>query len=183
MHTHRIVANEAKPIERPGPDDRPPRRLMLRALARHGHPSASSALSVSKLGSRRWHIRISGPGEREQREIYLSPQDGGLLYTTFAGRRLDIRFEGDLGEGSTRNLGDCLVRAITDDARHIVLWLDSAPAGPPEATGVLECFGRELARERVWRVVEIRGDGTAARELAGAFERGIARMDARHGAP
>ena len=66
MHTHRIVANEAKPIERPGPDDRPPRRLMLRALARHGHPSASSALSVSKLGSRRWHIRISGPGEREQ---------------------------------------------------------------------------------------------------------------------
>jgi len=162
-----------------GSGDAPPRRQLLRALIRHAHPARASSLSVSKLGARRWHIRTSGDNAATRSEIYLSPDEGSLLHTSLTHKRLDILIEGSLGESTTRNLGDCLVRAMVDDARHIIFWLGKTEAACQEALGLLESFGRHIARNKIWRVVEIRGRGDLARDLTGAFARGFERPQYR----
>ena len=175
MHATNKPLKRAIPGDCPGPV-LPPRRQLLRALLRHGRPSGASSLSVSKLGSRRWHIRTSDGNAETQSEIYLSPDEGSLLHAVLTNRRLEILIEGELGENTTQNLGDCLIRAMACDVRHIVISVEKMETVCPESLGLLESFARHLACDDVGRIVEIRGKGAAERELAQAFARGFSRF-------
>jgi len=173
------IPDASRPAPGRGAADAPPRRILLQALARLPCLLASSPIAVSKLGTARWRIRTTGDGRPGSAEVYLSPTDGGLLYATRKESLLEILAEGSLAPESILNLGDCLIRAMADDARHIILRLEKPDAPPPEAEGLLESFGRHIAREGGWRLVEIRGGGQAARALAEAFGRGLHRFSPR----
>lgn len=175
MHATRKSLKREIPVSCPG-HGLPPRRQLLRALIRHGRPAGASSLSVSRLGGKRWHIRTSDGNADTQSEIYLSPDEGSLLHAVMTNRRLEILIEGELGENTTQNLGDCLVKAMADDVRHIVISVEKTEMVCPESLGLLESFARHIACDDVWRIVEIRGKGAAERELAQAFARGFSRF-------
>lgn len=158
------------------PPDTSPRRQVLRAVARSDPAHRASGLSVSRLGDMRWHIRLAPCENGLRREIYLSPEDGGLLFATTADGRLDVRLEGTLTEDCLRNLGDCLIQGLCDEARHISLWLGRAEAASPGACGLFESLGRQLAREGVRRRVDIHGLGGAVEALTSALRHGYARI-------
>lgn len=175
MDTNHNPLGQAVPVPNARALGRPPRRFILRALARTCRTSAASSLSVSPLGTMRWHIRVSEPGDGRKMELYLSPTDGGLVHATEAEGKIDIRLDGALTEGCIRNLGDCLVKALSDGVGHIVLRLGRADVASPEAVSLFDSLGRHLGREGGRRRLEIRGEGQGVRELTEAFGRSHAR--------
>lgn len=169
-------SRSAIPADRPPAPDPVPRRRILRALVRGNLAGRATALSVSRLGAMRWHIRLAPSENGRRREIYLSPDDGGLLFATSADGRLDVRLDGTLTEDCLRNLGDCLIQALCEEARHISLWLGPTEAASPGACSLFESLGRQLARERVRRRLDIHGQGHGATALTEAFRHGFARI-------
>ena len=139
-------------------------------------PSGAPGLSVRPLGPGRWCVVASVPDADPDLDVYLSPAEGGTIRVVRWPGRYAIRIEGMLGEAGIANLGDCLVGALERGVRHIGLeLLDPDQVILPTAEGLLECFGRQSARQGGRPGVSVAGDGTGARALALAFARGLSR--------
>jgi len=136
-------------------------------------------VSVSRLDAMRWHIRLTHKACDPRKEIYVSPEDGGLLYVTTTDANMHITLYGDLGEDCVWNLGDCLVKALSENARHVDIWLDASARIPAAAANILESLGRNLAQTSTPMDVAIHGPGQVAGILTKAFVQGTAHEQKR----
>lgn len=160
-------------------EPRAPRRLIRQAIAQCNPTGESRVVSVSRLDATRWHIRLAHKGSGSPREIYLSPEDGGLLYVTTTDANVHITLYGDLGEDCVRNLGDCLVKALCEKAWYIDIWLGGSACVPAAAAHILESLGRHLTQTSTLMDVAIHGPDQAVALLTKAFVRGAARAQKR----
>lgn len=162
-------------------EPRVPRRFIRQAMARCSVAGGLTAVSVSCLDAMRWHIRLTPTNQDSRKEIYISPEDGGLFYVTTAGGNMHITLYSDLGEDCVRNLGDCLVKALCDEARRIDIWLGASTRIAAAAGGMFESLGRTLGEKDRRTDVTIHGPDQAARMLTRAFARGASRANKRGG--
>jgi hypothetical protein len=173
----RSPARDQENIQEP----RVPRWLIRQAMAKCNAAGRLSVVSVSRLDAMRWHIRLSQKGCDSRKEIYISPEDGGVLYVTTTNADIHITLYGDLGEGCLRNLGDCLVKALCDDARYLDIWLGATTYIPAAAGSMLESLGRNLAQKNLNLDVTIHGPDQIVRMLTKAFVQGASHAKKRRG--
>lgn len=179
MVPNRFLA--AADVEQPaGPAARPPRRSRRPAVG--PKRGAAAVVSVSRLAAKRWHIRLAPSDTGRVRELYLSPEDGGLLAVQRLDDRLEIRLHGGISEGGVCNLGDCLIRALCEGVRRIDLHLGQMETVPEAACTLLESFGRNVARERLSLRLDIDGPEPGAGLLRQAFTQGGTGTDPSGGA-
>lgn len=154
---------------------RAPRRLIRQAMVRCNATGKSRVVSVSRLDALRWHIRLTPRDAACGKEIYLSPEDGGLLYVTTANANMHITLHGEMGEDCLRNLGDCFVNALCDTVRRIDIWFGDAKRVPTEAWSVFESLGRNIARQEKDMDITLHGLERITSQLDEAFAQGTTR--------
>lgn len=171
------VRNEAMPCN-PKDESMLPdhfRATVAAVLSRHFSRNVSSPRLAEKLGAGRWRIEWPAGGMGRRFDLYVSRGSTTVLCVWVRDGRWEIMPEGDLVGDAAVNLGDCLLRAVCQGARRIVLHLREGDRASLEAEGVLESFARAFA-EGAARAVAICGTGPAARALSRAL-RGGAKHD------
>jgi len=127
----------------------------------HGNhpPSLATAGIPVPLGPGRWRVPLPEQGRWASRVLYLAEEPRSCLVATVRGRLLCIRARGELSGAATLNLGDCLVRAMTEDMERIILCLGRRETMPAEAISLMESFDRQVTRGNVACRCSIRGTG------------------------
>ena len=154
-----------------------PRRFVRQGMAKCNAAKKSSAVSVSRLDAMRWHIRLTKADCDIRKEIYISPNDGGLLYVTTENSAIMIMHYGEIGEDCLQNLGDCFVNALCSNAHRIDLWFDAASRIPSEAVGLFESLGRNIVNQNLRIEIAVHGQDQAIRMLNNAFAQGASRAE------
>lgn len=149
------------------------RRFLRQDMAKCNAAKKTSAVSVSRLDAMRWHIGLTKADCDIRKEIYISPNDGGLIYVTTENYNIMIIHYGEIGEDCLQNLGDCFVNALCNNAQNIDIWLDTTSRIPSEAVGMFESLGRNIVNQNLRVEVAIHGQDQAIRMLNKAFAQGV----------
>ncbi|MHC1713492.1 MAG: hypothetical protein AB9872_15195 [Solidesulfovibrio sp.] len=148
------------------------RTTVAAVLSRYFPSDAPSPRLAERLGPGRWRIEWSTGGPGRRFDLYLARGCACALCVWVRDGGWEVTPEGDLTGDAAVNLGDCLLRAVCQGARRIVLRLRDGDAASPEAESVLSSFARSFSEDPA-PVVTIQGSGPASWALFRAFRRGV----------
>jgi hypothetical protein len=148
------------------------RTTVTAVLSRYFASDALAPRLAERLGPGRWRIEWPAGGRGGRFDLYLARDCACVLCVWVRDGVWEVMPEGDLAGDAAVNLGDCLLRAVCQGARRIVLRLRDGDAASPEAESVLSSFARSFSEDPA-PMVAIQGSGPASWALSRAFRRGV----------
>jgi hypothetical protein len=158
------------------------RATVAAVLPRYFPADAPSPRLAERLGPGRWRIEWPAGGPRRRFDLYLARGCACVLCVRVRDGGWEVTPEGDLTGDAAVNLGDCLLRAVCQGARRIVLRLRDGDAASLEAESVLLSFARSFFEDPAPRIT-IQGSGAAAWALSRAFRSGVKQGASRRTPP